>query len=275
MAWPEADSDIRLDLRAYGGELNEDSLNGLANQDSWSAALADIPHDVEWVPSPSQTPSSPLFCSQKSSSSSPLAQAVDSDERCHLHSNLQPTELFTDVEPLSFLPSFDFTSFEPLTLPTSDYSPVSEPAPGSDYGRKSPPLRRRQVVHDLRKAFRFAYTIEHPSQSTLACLATSVQKRCLGDSPGPRSRRRMSPRGHGQRPVSATRNWSFEHQITIALLAMMNIRKPQNSPDIVTETRSQRQPSSGRLQDPHQSTSQARRRSTMQSILHKLKGLVS
>ncbi|KAM5536814.1 hypothetical protein V8D89_009532 [Ganoderma adspersum] len=228
VVWPDPDPDLSLDLRAYSHTGSPDTFAAEDDAKTWSVELADIPCDT------TPSPLSPALPRSYDKLPSVLGAARGEAP--------QPASL-PSHERLSFLPSigtldssilgqFPFVYSKPSNLPSVR---LAEPKP-----KAAPLLRRRQVIYDLRKAFQFAYTVEHPTHSTsgLDHLAstqqgspphdqlTAVGRPQLGDGKWQVARRELA-----EERIAAC--WSFEHEITVALLATMDSYKSVVTPTTV------------------------------------------
>ena len=220
VVWSDPDPDLSLDLRTYTHTGSPDTFAAEDDARTWSVELADIPYDA------SLSPPSPAMPRSYNKLPSVLGAACREAP--------QPVSL-PSYERLSFLPSIgtlDSSILGQFPLVHSKPSNLAEPIP-----KAAPLLRRRQVIYDLRKAFQFAYTVEHPTHSTsgLDHLAPTQQ--------GPPSHDRLTaisrPQpGDGKRHVARRESaeeriaasWSFEHEITVALLATMDSYKSMVTP---------------------------------------------
>ncbi|PIL29175.1 hypothetical protein GSI_09224 [Ganoderma sinense ZZ0214-1] len=222
VVWPDLDPDLSLDLRAYTHTGSPDTFAVEDNAKTWSVELADIPYDASLSP-PSPTP-------PRSYEKLPSALVAACGEAA------QPTSL-PSHERLSFLPSIATLDSSVLgQFPRVHSSPVIDVEPRR---KAAPLLRRRQVVYDLRKAFQFAYIVEHhPTHSTSGLdhlvptqqgspshdQLAAARRAQLGDG----GKRQVARRELAEERIAAC--WSFEHEITLALLATMDSCKSMTTP---------------------------------------------
>ncbi len=220
--WPDPDTDLSLDLRTYTHTGSPDTFAAEDDAKTWSVELVDIPYDAGLPPPPPPPP-----CSYEKLPSALVAACGETP---------QPTSL-PSHERLSFLPSiatldssilgqFPFVHSKPPDLTDIPSTAVAEPK-----RNLVPLLRRRQVIYDLRKAFQFAYTVEHPRHSTLGLdhLAPMHQGPshdqltavCRGQIGG--GKRQVPTQEFAEERIATC--WSFEHEITVALLATMESYK--------------------------------------------------
>ena len=268
VVWPELEDDTRLDLRAYSGDDGDDSFECDDNVQLWFEAAEDIPFDVD-RPLCAQSPLyDSLLPSEHQSESSVLNVAAAAPEQ-----SLQElcasscTDWPIPLPPLSLLPtipSLDSPSSRSVTSTCekeiSSDVPPRRPDSTASSGHKSAPLRRRPVVHDLRQAFRllsdpsYAYP-SHPTRSSARAKGSNMRDAHVG------------PRRSIAKPVgTATAGpLSFEHEITIALLATMGGKQAS-----MATLRCPTAPARAVAQDVGRKGS-----GKAHSILRKLKGLVS
>lgn len=217
MVWPDVEEDTRLDRRAYS-EGDVDSLNGDDCVPSCLEELDDIPYcadgdhiipygtdmtDLERAVStpPIATPPSAWASRTAAANSAEDLQTLYCDRLPHPPLSLLPT-----------IPTLSMSSSELVKDVTDKAATVVMKDLDTVSGRKSGPLRRRQVVHDLREAFLagVASFRGHPSAHS----APSPHRHHRSVSAATTTGRTK----HLRRPLSTV---DFEQQITIALLATM------------------------------------------------------
>lgn len=210
VVWPEVDDDTRLDLRAYSDEDMDDSFGEEDSAHDWFAELAEIPVDSQQDLGPSHRSATPPGLKATD-------LAYDSPPAPHV-------DLDLDVLPL---PSLSLLS----TLPSSPSSlwapaPMKETIPSLQLTSRvmatatpNRRLRRRHVVHDLREAFHLAgITFVSNNRATPYRRAMAGKPSFYPTSTPSKMRRRCKS---GLPDVRDGASMSFEHQITIALLATM------------------------------------------------------
>lgn len=207
MVWQEPDEDTRLDLRTYSGPADsQDSLASAAELRLWrDEQLADIPFDPS-----ARAPAGALRLdnSPELGGLRPpmlLPAAVSLSVASSMASTLR-SESRPDAPQLQATRSW---------IDNSNASYTSSP----DAGRHPHTLRRRPALYDLRQAYN--------SASVLAPHAVYPRRHPYVYQAKPKRQTRSvaaakaAPRG-GADVVPGAGAWSFEHQITIAMLATMS-----------------------------------------------------
>ena len=241
MFWPDPDPDLSWHLHAYTHTGSPDTFTAEDAAKTWSVELADIPYDTGLSP----PPPAPLPESYEKLPSTQVSACGEPP---------QPASL-PPYERLSFLPSIvtldssilgQFPFVHPKVSGSRACSTVAELQPTRKAA--SPPLRRRQVIYDLRKAFQFPYTVEHPTHSrswtSLDHLAPTQEDLSSHEYATAICRARLSD-GIDKRQVAILRRESaeerlaacrsFEHEITVALLATMDSYKSVVTPNITLQ----------------------------------------
>ncbi|KAI0718603.1 hypothetical protein C8T65DRAFT_638596 [Cerioporus squamosus] len=253
VVWPEVEEDTKLDLRVYSGDVGDDSFERDDNVDLWLAGAEDIPFDVyQPVCEESSEPDNlvePICVDAAATPEEPLQQLCASSTDGPI--------VYPSLSLLPTIPSLNSTS--PGSVKTlhakresSDFLPC-HPDPS---GRKSAPLRRRPAVHDLRLVFQLSSDPSY-AHSSLPTRSTARigRKADLG-------MRKVAAK-HAE-PVAAP--LSFEHEITIALLATMS-GKNVDAP--MATLRCPPSPAGAARRDKLK-----QRRGKAHSVLRALKGLV-
>ncbi|RPD61559.1 kinase-like protein [Lentinus tigrinus ALCF2SS1-7] len=260
IVWPEVDEDTRLDVRAYSGDDGDDSYECDGNVDMWIEAVGDIPFDVNQPLCEQSYPSEVEFEGQVESP--PFFDAADAQEQPVEELGGLSTDWSIALPPLSLLPTIpSLDSSSPGSVKnicekggSSDFlscHPVPDVTLPSIRKSESAPLRRRPVVHDLRRAFQLSSdpSYAHPSHPTRS--AAHV---------GPSMRRNANIGTRRSTAKHAGPALSFEHEITIALLATMG---DKNAPMATL-----------RCSPAPEQVAGHGRREKARSVLRKLKGLV-
>ncbi|CDO70071.1 hypothetical protein BN946_scf184601.g24 [Trametes cinnabarina] len=186
VVWQDADNDTGLNLRSYSG--TEDSRDNLASvTDSWKEAeLAEIPYDG-------------------AASTTHATRRTTPEEVMRARPLLLPAVMGNSRTPSCL--TLDTSSFLSGGLDDRD----SDTAVDGRLVRNIPALRRRRGMQNLRQAFRLGPDV------------SSEPLQDMKQAPGHRSRARRDDRVQAVdvKPHAVAAEWSFEHQITIALLATM------------------------------------------------------
>ena len=259
--WPEVDGDTRLDLRAYSDDDSNDSVLDDDGLQSGFAELADIPYEQQEpvqtsIGSEETTPSSPSDIAETF-----LVELSTSPQTCAL----EPLPLHPPLSTLPTIPSLDSSSPEPVKAWLAETETSLSEHLGIVSGRSSAPLRRRQVVHDLRKAFELATVTANCHSTRPPALAAPRERHCSSSKI-----KAQAKHAHAGSPLS------FEHQITIALLATMGTRSNLKGASVASLQCTGR--AVGGEGARQHSASRAQQKSAvrwkMRSLLRKLKGFV-
>ncbi|KAI0672206.1 kinase-like domain-containing protein [Trametes maxima] len=199
IVWQEADEDTTLELRAYGGP--EDSRDSLASiVEPWKAEmLEEIPFSRS-----ARLPSAGGGAEAQIVQASPKPGKTGPSLLLPISTSLSAAESFAlQKSTIPFVRSSSLHSF--------DHSSVSAPrtSAGDTTASEAPVLRRRRGVDDLRRAYHMRAEVVSQDAAGPA-VARAKFNAVVRPPPAAAKTSKLRPDAGA---------WSFEHQITIAMLA--------------------------------------------------------
>ncbi|KAI0649824.1 kinase-like domain-containing protein [Trametes meyenii] len=200
IVWQEADEDTTLDLRAYSG--SEDSQDSLASiVEPWKAEmLEEIPFaHSSWLP--------PV---RGGAEASPKSSKVWPSLRLPISTSLSATDSFALQK--STIPFVRSSSLPSVDQGSS--APRTGAGDGTRTASEAPALRRRRGMDDLRRAYHLrAETVPRGAENP-ADVAHAKFDAVVRPPPAAAKPSKLRPEAGAFQGA-----WSFEHQITIAMLA--------------------------------------------------------
>lgn len=247
VVWPEVRPDTQLDLRAYSDADADDSFEVDDHLATWLAMSDEIPF--------ASGPIHSQVVDVEAASVSSIQEArseddvgVEEDHLCENDGDL-PADNLDDscgvcLEVLPTIPSLDSHSVK------SRLSLVTLATPRPSTSRLAVPfLRRRAVVHDLRKVFYLANAVTGTSAGSRHADVSQQHSTTAGAALAPRAVRaadvgrqamfkhpseRASGFCSGMTRSSTSGEMSFEHQITLALLDSMDSKLGEAGSHVAT-----------------------------------------